>query len=111
MPQLYINYRLRSVAHMPWRTLTYKFLTTIIDDLFAFVIKMPTLHRMAVFRDDIIFVLLIFQRWTYPVDKTRKNEYGTSAIDEEVAAARKRGEQRVVRRGKYEKRVEQGRKY
>jgi hypothetical protein len=36
---------------MPWRQMTYKFLNTIIDDLFAFVIKMPLLHRLSVFRD------------------------------------------------------------
>ncbi|XP_056696828.1 UDP-N-acetylglucosamine transporter UGNT1-like isoform X1 [Spinacia oleracea] len=40
------------VAHMPWRQMTYKFLKTIIDDLFAFVINMPTLHRLLVFRDE-----------------------------------------------------------
>lgn len=50
-PQLFINYKLKSVAHMPWRQMTYKFLNTIIDDLFAFVIKMPILHRLSVFRD------------------------------------------------------------
>jgi hypothetical protein len=50
-PQLFINYKLKSVAHMPWRQMTYKFLNTIIDDLFAFVIKMPMLHRLSVFRD------------------------------------------------------------
>ena len=52
-PQLFINYKLKSVAHMPWRQMTYKFLNTIIDDLFAFVIKMPLLHRLSVFRDGI----------------------------------------------------------
>ncbi|NXE85769.1 CLPT1 protein, partial [Cochlearius cochlearius] len=40
-PQLFINYKLKSVAHLPWRMLTYKALNTFIDDLFAFVIKMP----------------------------------------------------------------------
>jgi len=60
-PQLFINYKLKSVAHMPWRQMTYKFLNTIIDDLFAFVIKMPTLHRLSVFRDGkSIFILLKF---------------------------------------------------
>lgn len=28
MPQLFINYKLKSVAHLPWRTLTYKALNT-----------------------------------------------------------------------------------
>ncbi|XP_030462722.1 uncharacterized protein LOC115682599 [Syzygium oleosum] len=80
-PQLFINYKLKSVAHLPWRQMTYKFLNTIIDDLFAFVIKMPTLHRLSVFRDDIIFLIYLYQRWKYPVDKTRVNEYGFAAED------------------------------
>jgi hypothetical protein len=50
-PQLFINYKLKSVAHMPWRAMVYKFLNTFIDDLFAFIIKMPTMHRISVFRD------------------------------------------------------------
>ena len=37
-----------------WLTaLMCRFLNTIIDDLFAFVIKMPALHRLSVFRDDL----------------------------------------------------------
>ena len=50
-PQLFINYRLKSVAHLPWRFFMYKALNTFIDDLFAFIIKMPTMHRMSCFRD------------------------------------------------------------
>ena len=37
--QLFLNWKLKSVAHLPWRQMSYKFLNTIIDDLFAFVIK------------------------------------------------------------------------
>lgn len=74
--QLYLNYRMKSVAHLPWRQMTYKFLNTIIDDLFAFVIKMPMLHRLSVFRDDIVFLIYIYQRWIYRVDKKRANEFG-----------------------------------
>ncbi|GMH64768.1 hypothetical protein TL16_g04038 [Triparma laevis f. inornata] len=44
-PQLFINYKLKSVAHLNWRTMTYKSLNTFVDDLFAFVIKMPIMHR------------------------------------------------------------------
>lgn len=50
-PQLFINYKLKSVAHLPWRMMTYKFLNTFIDDIFAFVIKMPTMYRLGCFRD------------------------------------------------------------
>lgn len=90
-PQLFINYKLKSVAHMPWRTLVYKVgrrvvvdgdrlanntrrsfnghtrkaLNTFVDDLFAFVIKMPWLHRLACFRDDLVFAVYIYQRWIY----------------------------------------------
>lgn len=70
-PQLFINYKLKSVAHLPWRTFVYKALNTFIDDLFAFIIRMPTMHRLRVFRDDIIFVIYLYQRWIYPVDKNR----------------------------------------
>uniref|UniRef100_A0A0D9W5C3 Transmembrane CLPTM1 family protein n=1 Tax=Leersia perrieri TaxID=77586 RepID=A0A0D9W5C3_9ORYZ len=84
-PQLFINYKLKSVAHMPWRQMTYKFLNTIIDDLFAFVIKMPMLHRLSVFRDDVIFLIYLYQRWVYPVDKKRVNEYGFGGEDEPQA--------------------------
>ncbi len=50
-PQLFINYKMKSVAHLPWRMMTYKFLNTFIDDIFAFVIKMPTMYRLGCFRD------------------------------------------------------------
>ena len=78
-PQLFINYKLKSVAHMPWRAMVYKSLGTFIDDLFAFVIKMPTLHRLSVFRDDLVFAVFLYQRWAYREDKTRVNEFGFSA--------------------------------
>ncbi|XP_070493644.1 putative lipid scramblase CLPTM1 [Chironomus tepperi] len=77
-PQLFINYKLQSVAHMNYRMMTYKFLNTFIDDIFAFVIKMPTLYRLGVFRDDIVFFIFLYQRWIYKVDKKRVNEFGVT---------------------------------
>lgn len=89
-PQLYLNYKLKSVAHLPWRQMTYKFLNTIIDDLFAFVIKMPLLHRLSVFRDDAVFLIYLYQRWAYRVDKSRVNEFGFSdQTPEEEEASKK----------------------
>lgn len=70
-PQLYINYKLKSVAHMPWDVLTYRALNTFIDDMFAFIISMPTMHRLACFRDDIIFIIFLYQKWVYRVDYNR----------------------------------------
>ena len=37
---------------------------------------MPLLHRLACFRDDIIFFIYLYQRWVYSVDMTRVNEFG-----------------------------------
>jgi len=57
-PQLFINYQLKSVAHMPWKVLMYKAFNTFIDDVFSFVVAMPTAHRIACLRDG--FVLFLF---------------------------------------------------
>ncbi|ESS67246.1 hypothetical protein TCDM_04014 [Trypanosoma cruzi Dm28c] len=70
-PQIFINYKMKTVAQLPWRTFVYRALNTVIDDLFAFIVKMPWLHRLACFRDDVVFVILLYQRWIYPVDTGR----------------------------------------
>ena len=70
-PQLFLNYKYKSVEHLPWRALVYRACNTFIDDLFAFIITMPGLHRMSVFRDDIVFFIYLYQRWIYPEDMTR----------------------------------------
>ncbi|XP_071962542.1 putative lipid scramblase CLPTM1 [Antedon mediterranea] len=77
-PQLFINYKMKSIAHLPWRMLTYKALNTFIDDIFAFVIHMPTLYRIGCLRDDVIFLIYLYQRWIYPIDYSRVNEFGTT---------------------------------
>lgn len=48
---VYINYKMKSVAHLPWKMLIYKFLNTIIDDFFALIVDMPLLKRISCFRD------------------------------------------------------------
>merc|ERR1711933_426024 len=70
-PQLFINYKLKSVAHLPWKRFVYRALNTFIDDLFSFIIRMPTMHRMSCFRDDVVFFVYLYQRWLYPVDQAR----------------------------------------
>lgn len=71
LPQLFLNYKLKSVAALPWRAFMYKAFNTFIDDFFAFIISMPTAHRVACLRDDVVFLIYLYQRWLYPVDKTR----------------------------------------
>ena len=91
VPALYINYRLKSVAHMPAKAMMYKFLNTFIDDLFAFTIKMPFLHRLSTFRDDVIFFIYLYQRWAYRIDYTRVNEFGQGGEDETEAVKKDEG--------------------
>ena len=72
-----MNFR-QSVAHMPMKAMIYKTLSTVVDDLFAYVprfateailtlrpdsfcIKMPILHRLACFRDDVAFLVFLYQ--------------------------------------------------
>ncbi|XP_013188755.2 lipid scramblase CLPTM1L [Amyelois transitella] len=80
LPQLFVNYRLRSVAALPWRAFMYKAFNTFIDDVFAFIITMPTAHRVACFRDDLVFLVYLYQRWLYPVDKSRTDS--ATSMDE-----------------------------
>ena len=75
-PQLFMNYKLKSVAHLPWKVLGYRFVNTFIDDLFAFIIRMPTMARISCFRDDIVFIIYLWQRYLYPVDTSRPVEGG-----------------------------------
>lgn len=74
---------LQSVAHMPGKAMAYKFLNTFIDDLFAFTVKMPWLHRLATLRDDVIFFIWLYQSWKYRVDYKRVNEFGQGGDSDE----------------------------
>ena len=68
-PQIYLNYKLQSVEHLPLKAFIFKFLNTIIDDLFAFAVKTPTLYRIFCFKDDVIFVVYLYQMWIYRHNK------------------------------------------
>jgi hypothetical protein len=75
-PQLYINFKLKSVAHLPVKAFLYKIFNTFIDDVFAFLVKMPLKHRIMTLRDDIVFLGFLYQWYIYPADKSRPNEFG-----------------------------------
>lgn len=87
-PQLFLNYKLKSVAHLPWRMLIYRFLSTIMDDLYSFLVTMPWLWRLGCFRDgtlclysDVIFVVYLYQRCIYRTDHSRTD--GQPAVPHE----------------------------
>ena len=73
--------------------MTYKVLNTFIDDLFAFTIKMPTLHRLATLRDDVIFFVYLYQSWKYRVDYSRVNEFGQGGDDDEPKKVQDKAEE------------------
>lgn len=82
--------------------MTYKVLNTFIDDLFAFTIKMPTLHRLATFRDDIIFFVYLYQSYAYKVDTTRVNEFGQGGEEEAVVQEQKDNDKEKEKEAKVE---------
>uniref|UniRef100_A0AAR2JNN8 Lipid scramblase CLPTM1L n=1 Tax=Pygocentrus nattereri TaxID=42514 RepID=A0AAR2JNN8_PYGNA len=78
VPQLYVNYKLKSVVHLPMSVLLYKGLNTFISDVFSGVITTPGPHQLACFRDDVVFLIYLYQRRIYPLNKSRGRDYGAS---------------------------------
>lgn len=81
VPQVVINYRIKSVESVPLGTFFFRAVNTFVDDLFALVIPMPPLVRLAAFRDDVIFFVFLYQWWAYPSrledegeDETKKKQ-------------------------------------
>lgn len=79
-PQLYLNYKTKSVAPLPWKVFIYRALNTFIDDLFSFVVKMPTMHRIACLRDDVAFIIYLYQCWIYPSKSVSGNGDGVNDL-------------------------------
>lgn len=50
---------------------------------------MPILHRLATFRDDIIFFVWMYQKWVYKVDYSRVNEFGQGGEEEDAGQKEK----------------------
>ena len=40
-------------------------------------------YRLAVFRDDVVFLIYLYQRWIYRVDKNRVNEFGFTGDEDQ----------------------------
>ncbi len=56
---------------------------------------MPTMARMSCFRDDVVFIVYLWQRYLYPVDASRPVEGGgmseaeTSQVQEKKSIKKK----------------------
>uniref|UniRef100_A0A8C7MZJ2 Lipid scramblase CLPTM1L n=1 Tax=Oncorhynchus kisutch TaxID=8019 RepID=A0A8C7MZJ2_ONCKI len=76
-PQLFINFKLKSVDHLQWNVLMYKAVNTFVNDAFACVFSTHPSHQLGCFRDEILFLLYLYQRRLYSTNKTRCREYGS----------------------------------
>ncbi|KAK3551383.1 hypothetical protein QTP70_016637 [Hemibagrus guttatus] len=75
VPQLFVNYKIKSVAQLPMSVLLYKGLNTFISDIFSGIISTPGPHPLACFRDDVIFLIYLYQHRIYRLNKSRVRDY------------------------------------
>ncbi|PWA33469.1 hypothetical protein CCH79_00007507 [Gambusia affinis] len=70
-PQLFINDKLKSVSHMQGAVLMYRGVNTLISDLcacasfFSSSVPFTSSHQLSCFRDELLFLLYLFQRRSY----------------------------------------------
>ncbi|XP_027869226.1 cleft lip and palate transmembrane protein 1-like protein [Xiphophorus couchianus] len=79
-PQLFINDKLKSVSHMQGAVLMYRGVNTLISDLCGFAsffsssVPFTSSHQLSCFRDELLFLLYLFQRRRYSsVPKRRES--------------------------------------
>lgn len=81
-PQLFINYKLKSVSHLQGAVLTYRGVNTLVSDLCyvtSFVnpsLSLTSSHQLCCFRDELFFLLYLYQRRKYG-SKFRRRDSGT----------------------------------
>ncbi|XP_048880964.1 cleft lip and palate transmembrane protein 1-like protein isoform X2 [Brienomyrus brachyistius] len=75
LPQLVVNYELKSVARVSQKALVRNVFRSSINGAFAIIISMPTGHRLACFRDSAVLLIYLYQRWIYPADRTRRGAF------------------------------------
>ena len=78
----------------------YKIFSTFVDDVFACLIDMPLKHRVMTLRDDVVFLVVLYQTFVYRVDKSRANEYGIAYEEEKMEL--EGGEEKAVEEEKEE---------
>ncbi|KAL0985284.1 hypothetical protein UPYG_G00154990 [Umbra pygmaea] len=74
-PQVFINFKLRSVGHLKWNVLMYKAVNTFLNDAFACIFNTHPCHQLTCFRDDIFFIIYLYQKRLYSKTKSRGCEY------------------------------------
>ncbi|XP_067094325.1 lipid scramblase CLPTM1L-like isoform X2 [Osmerus mordax] len=74
-PQLFINYKMRSVAHMEGNVLVYRGLSTLVNDVFSSLFSGHSSLQLSCFRDELLLFIYLYQRRRYAVSKTSGQEY------------------------------------
>lgn len=74
LPPAYVNYKLKSVAHMPKRVMVYRGLYALVNDSFALVVRASLICKLTALGDVVIFFIYLYQCWEYRVDYNRENE-------------------------------------
>ncbi|MEQ2242926.1 hypothetical protein ILYODFUR_001817 [Ilyodon furcidens] len=70
-PQLFINHKLQSVSHLQGAVLMYRGVNTLISDLcscasfFSSSVPFTSSHQLSCFRDELVFLLYLYQRRHY----------------------------------------------
>ncbi|XP_043974178.1 cleft lip and palate transmembrane protein 1-like protein isoform X2 [Gambusia affinis] len=78
-PQLFINDKLKSVSHMQGAVLMYRGVNTLISDLcacasfFSSSVPFTSSHQLSCFRDELLFLLYLFQRSYSSIPKRRES--------------------------------------
>ncbi|XP_062254431.1 lipid scramblase CLPTM1L-like [Platichthys flesus] len=81
-PQLFINHKLKSVSHLQGTVLMYRGVNTLISDLcscasFFFTSgSFSSSHQLSCFRDELLFLLYLYQRRFYAA-KARRRDSGS----------------------------------
>ncbi|XP_030012993.1 cleft lip and palate transmembrane protein 1-like protein isoform X2 [Sphaeramia orbicularis] len=81
-PQLFINHKLKSVSHLQGTVLMYRGMNTLISDLCSFASfisssgSFSSSHQLSCFRDELLFLLYLYQRRRY-APKVRRRESGS----------------------------------
>lgn len=81
---LYTNHCLKSIPFMPTRSILYRLLHAIIDNLVAITFNRHTLHSLTTLRDDILLLIHLCQSLHYEVDHNRPNEFGQTGLSDDA---------------------------
>ena len=73
LTEIYANYKVKSVGYFPMSVFFYRLVEVLIDEAIATVLNLPTIFCISCYRNDVVFLLYMIQRWMYRVDPNRSD--------------------------------------